>query len=217
MSNKSFSYTNMLKGNITQAILKTLLEDSEYSVVPFGIEEVFREIKEMNDEDKVNIPTVLWKMPDFIILNKCRNDFRMVEVKYRKQFNIQTKKSLKKELAKQLKSWNPLFLILFLGNVSEPHKPSKIIRATKLTLDEKENILVSTNKNDNKPIEAVRFWELPRVQDIFTNLSEQKKYDGKTISQIIPLIEAFKSLEKHIEKWADYCISEVVPKICTVC
>ena len=214
MSNKSFSYPNMLKGNITQTILKTLLEDVGYTVVPFGIEEVFREIKDMPFEQKHYIPTTLWKMPDFIVLDKEQKEVFMVEVKYRQCFDSKTFKDLETSLKQQLEFWNPIYLMLFSGDISgiKVKAASEVVRIARVDLIDGEPFIhyrrsLEKNPVDHCPWSKVDFSKLTFVQEVFTNLKE--KTADKTILKMTPLIETLKFIERAKSQWADYCISAV--------
>lgn len=65
-------YSNRLKGSVTQALLKSLLADAGYRVVPLGIEEAIREVTSLDKErySALELPSVLRKMPDFFIADR---------------------------------------------------------------------------------------------------------------------------------------------------
>ena len=49
-------YINRLKGAVTQTLLKSLLEDAGYRIVPLGIEEVIREVKVLTPKKSTETP-----------------------------------------------------------------------------------------------------------------------------------------------------------------
>lgn len=83
---KFMDYKNRLKGAITQVLLKSLLEDAGYRIVPLGIEEVLRELSSLEQEHykQLNLPPALRKLPDFFVADMEFKKTYLVEVKYRK-------------------------------------------------------------------------------------------------------------------------------------
>ena len=44
-------FDRRIKGAITESLVKTLLEDSDYRVIPLGIEEVVREVISLDEDE----------------------------------------------------------------------------------------------------------------------------------------------------------------------
>src|SRR6266542_3865028 len=115
------NYTNRLKASVTLVLLKTLLEDAGYRIVPLGIEAVLREVASLPKEDylKLGLPIQLRKLPDFFVANHAIDKSWLVEVKYRKRWNEEVQESLEVEIKEQVKTWHPLFLMIFVGYSEE--------------------------------------------------------------------------------------------------
>lgn len=200
MGSQNLPFDNKLKGNITQVILKTLLEDVGYNVVPFGVEEVFREIKELEKEQVIELPTTLRKMPDFIVINQDKTKVFMVEVKYRKKWDEDTKQELSETLIPQLQTWNPIYVMMFIGEIDEKltKYPARFARIAKVTLiNEQLHILyTSSTKTQETPFEwqKVDFNRLAKLQKIFPKLMDKKS--EKTLEKMLPLLETLRNLEE---------------------
>ena len=86
-------YRNRLKGALTQALLKSLLADAGYRIVPLGVEEIIREVTVLDREKylKLGLPTILREIPDFFVADASMDSYWLVEVKYRRAWNEQTR------------------------------------------------------------------------------------------------------------------------------
>lgn len=111
-------FDNKLKGAITQALLKSLLENAQYVAVPMGVEETVREIKEMGEAEylEFGFPHTLRTTPDFLVLDRVSKRSWLIEVKFRHAWNIATRDELKSTLEKQVENWGKTYLMLFLGS-----------------------------------------------------------------------------------------------------
>jgi hypothetical protein len=112
------NYKNRLKGAVTQVLMKSLLVDAGYHVVPLGIEEVIREVNFLDGKNylELHLPTPLRKMPDFFVVDKNYRKHYLVEVKYRRAWNANTFKTLYKELLEQVRCWGTIFLLAVSGD-----------------------------------------------------------------------------------------------------
>jgi len=143
-------FKNRVKGSVTQTLFKALLEDAGYQLVPLGIEEVIREVKALpiSQYMDLGLPPVLGRMPDFFIADKSFKETWLVEVKYRKQWNDNTRASLGREIEEQVKIWQPISLVLFLGErARETDTPASSIGVLRLIHAEGE-LLCSWFEND---------------------------------------------------------------------
>jgi len=144
-------YTRRLKGAITQTLLKSLLEDAGYRIIPLGIEEIIREIKVLSKKQylSLGLPKNLRKLPDFFVADRKISKVWLLEIKYRKSWNPTTRKILEPGLKQQVKEWNPLYVMLFLG---EPYKnkesPIYSMRVARLSIHNQQ--LYFTDKSGAK-------------------------------------------------------------------
>ena len=180
-------FANRLKGGITQTLLRTLLQDGGYRIVPLGIEEVIREVSVLPVDayTKLSLPRVLRSMPDFFVAREDMQQTWLVEVKYRKEWNNQTRDKLGAQIREQVRAWGPLSLIIFLGSPGKPtDTPSSWFGIVKVQcIDE---VLVVLHPDDKF---HVRWSDLTwkhfyRIQDFFTTLSGKPHYEQQTLQQI---------------------------------
>jgi hypothetical protein len=145
-------FANRLKGAVTQVLLKALLEDGGYRIVPLGIEEVIRELTMLSEEKykALKLPAILRKLPDFFVSDESLGNSWLVEVKYRKEWNNQTRESLGKAIRPQVADWNPLYLMVFLGSPAKQDEeiPSSWMGLLRLSIVHRE---VCAIDNDGKP------------------------------------------------------------------
>jgi hypothetical protein len=192
-------YKNRLKGAITQVLLKSLLEDAGYRIVPLGIEEVLRELSslEQGRYQQLNLPPALRKLPDFFVADIEFEKTYLVEVKYRKYWNASTKRCLGRTLLQQLKYWNPLVLMLFIGNpvnpASYPPTPSHYMGVLWLDYDDEHEEIFWEDRKGTYSWDSVEWGNFKRVQDIFTGVSKQ--WSEQTLYKTMSLVSSLKDLD----------------------
>jgi hypothetical protein len=78
-------FSNRLKGGITQALVRALLQDGGYRIVPLGIEEVVREVTVLPPPIylALGLPALMRSMPDFLVAQADMQRCWLIEVKYK--------------------------------------------------------------------------------------------------------------------------------------
>lgn len=191
-------YKNRLKGATTQILLKSLLEDAGYRIVPLGIEEVLRELSNLEQDHykRLKLPETLRKLPDFFVADKNFDETYLVEVKYRKNWDQNTKAELEKTLKEQVKNWSPLLLLLFIGNSTKPDlspSPAHFMKVLWLHYDEEENAIVSENSKELSYGIKESWDEFQRIQDVFVNVNE--KFSEQTLCKTMSILQGIKELD----------------------
>jgi len=193
------NYTSRLKGSVTQVLLKSLLEDAGYRIVPLGIEAVLREVASLSKEDylRLNLPIQLRKLPDFFVANHAIDKTWLVEVKYRKQWNEETQNSLEEEIKEQVTAWNPLFLMIFVGrSVEEPYtSPAYHMRIVKLVWDAQDGVLTERMDGQRCRWKYSQWNHFLRVQDVFNECASHEKWEEQTIEKTKELAITLKDLD----------------------
>jgi hypothetical protein len=107
-------FTNIVKAQITQSLIKTLFERAGYRVTRLGVEEVFDEIIHLDEEQylALNLPLTLRYLPNFLVLNQELNKAVLLEVKFRKTFDELTMQSLYEELKRQREYWPASYAVI---------------------------------------------------------------------------------------------------------
>ena len=110
-------FTNIVKGQVTQILVKTLFERVGYRVTRLGVEELFYEVVHLDAKAYANLklPENLRFLPDFLIAEPDISKAFLLEVKFRKKLDINSAKTLYATLSKQRKYWPDSYCILILG------------------------------------------------------------------------------------------------------
>src|SRR4051794_32968296 len=95
-------FKNVVKGQITQSLLKTLMERVGYRVTRLGVEELFGEIKYLDLEQylALGLPLNLRFLPDLLVAEPDMQKVSLVEVKFRQEFSERSMESLHRDLKK---------------------------------------------------------------------------------------------------------------------
>ncbi|MGE4545983.1 MAG: hypothetical protein AB7D06_17985 [Pedobacter sp.] len=123
-------FSNIVKGQVTQTLVKTLFEESGYRVERLGIEELIRDVKKLDKESykALSLPNSLRKIPDLFITDACMDNAWLVEVKYRRRLDKRNTQSLCKVLQNQYAFWPDTYVILINGDSIDEKKHQDIIR-----------------------------------------------------------------------------------------
>lgn len=180
-------YSARVKGSITQSLLKSLLADAGYRVVPLGVEEVVREVSNLDNNAyaALDLPNVLRRMPDFFVADRELSKTWLVEVKFRKEWNEDVHKVLGKQLRDQVKHWKPIYLIIFLGTPAKIIEgyPSAWIGVAKLTYADDEIYVTSECGKEEKKWDDISWPYFSRIQKVFSKLDTKEKWNGNTLKK----------------------------------
>jgi hypothetical protein len=113
-------HDTLLKGNIFKEIVKVLLEKSDYTVIPYGYENSFSNIrKALSEKQKHDSETArrIRSSPDLLVFDEETKDVRLVEVKMSSYAFPQLNK--KGQIETYKKFWNDAIMVLVTphGNV----------------------------------------------------------------------------------------------------
>lgn len=118
----AMDFTNVVKGQITQSLIKTLFERAGYRVTRLGVEELFVEVTQLDEKQykALNLPLALRYLPDFLMADSTLNKAFLLEVKFRKDFNESTTQSLHYELTRQRVFWPDSYAVILIATSSAP-------------------------------------------------------------------------------------------------
>lgn len=90
-------------------------EQGKYTVIPFGYENIFPEIflQRNNFEGAQRAIDNIRHAPDYTLISAKKEKVYLVEVKYRKEMNIEEIKTI---AAKQIQRWNPSCIFVATQN-----------------------------------------------------------------------------------------------------
>lgn len=181
-------FSNRLKGNITQSLVRALLQDGGYRIVPLGIEEVVREVAVLPQDQytALGLPNVLRSMPDFFVSQADMQSCWLVEVKYRKTWNDATRKTLGDQIKPQVEAWGLVYLIVFLGSSAKKDTslPSSWFGVHKLAIREGELWTLQKDGTPYKKWDELLWQHFYRVQDFFPALSGKPQFEQQTLQQV---------------------------------
>jgi len=110
-------FKNVVKGQLTQSLLKTLMERVGYRVTRLGVEELFGEIKYLDLKQylALGLPLNLRFLPDLLVAEPDMQKVSLVEVKFRREFGEQSIDSLYLDLKKQREHWPDSYAIIMIA------------------------------------------------------------------------------------------------------
>lgn len=201
------NFNNRIKGSVTQGIIEVLLKDAGYNIVPLGIEEIIRELQLLTpiQYTSLNLSNTLRSLPDFFVSEPDFAKTYLVEVKYRSKWSNRTKDSLKETIEEQVKQWQPVFLILFLGEKArDSETPASYLGVLKLAHKDNELGAMVTRVNHGgglgeytttevfKPWDQIDWNDFKRFHDVFLRVSDS--FEASTISKSVDLVKGLKEI-----------------------
>lgn len=190
-------FKNRLKQELSQGVLKCLLEDCGYRVIPLGIESIIKEITSLEKEayKKLDFSDSVRFLPDFCILDQSLKHKFIVEVKYRWDWNG----NILKKVSKQVKMFKDIILVIFIGNPqTDRHTvPSTYIRCCRMYMSEQNQVCAEVKDTsgrdktkeifvEKEDLSKLNWWDLRILQNYFSDLETSKQEKS--------LVEAIKSI-----------------------
>jgi hypothetical protein len=192
-------FANRIKGSVTQSLLRALLEDSGYRIVPFGIEEVWRELSLLSESEylALRLPIKLRQLQDFFVASQSFKRTWLVEVKYRKEWSEEVRETLGLQLKDQVASWSPLYLMMFLGKAAKRNAgtPSAWMGMLRLEVEDGELVARSLDGTRSTSWDKVTWETFCRIQSVFTTLSDRDKWHEQTLCKVQSLLPQLAALD----------------------
>jgi hypothetical protein len=191
------NFNSRVKGTITQSLIKVLLKDAGYNIAPLGIEEIIKELQMLPplQYKALNLSQTLRSLPDFFVSLPNFEKTYLVEVKYRARWNESTKAVLKSALTNQVQQWQPVYLILFLGEKARTNDtPASYLGVVRLECHEGELGFIEEGPEGElfHPWEDLQWDCFRRLHDIFTEV--HTRYEDSTITKAVALVKSMKSV-----------------------
>jgi len=202
-------FENRLKRELSQGVLKCLLEDCGYRVIPLGIEAVIKDIACLEKEAYKNLDfsDAVRFLPDFCILDQNLKHKFIVEVKYRWNWDG----NILKRVSNQVRMFKDIILVVFIGNpqsgkhtVSSTHRswPSTYVRCCKMYTSEQNRVYAEVKDTkgrdttkaifvEEEDLSKLNWWDLRILQNYFSDLetSKQEKSLVKAIKSISGILK----------------------------
>lgn len=193
-------FQNRLKGSVTQALIKALLTDAGLSVVPLGIEEVVRDVADLDEAQyrSLQLPTQLRTLPDFFVANAERTSTWLVEVKFRRTWNDESRDELLETLREQARHWSPLYLVLLWGETPSNFQtyPSSWLKAGKLVWRDGDLYLESNDRA--KLFSACDWTDFSKIQEVFPQLNSRASWDAAALSLTVQVSRGLVDLQRRL-------------------
>lgn len=116
-------FSSMIKGQVTQSLLTSMLVNAGYRVSRLGVEEQLPEINYMDWQtyDRLALPRELRSLPDLLVATLDVSKAFLVEVKFRREFTRPQLAGLLKQIEPQMAAWPGTVVVLFIAEpVGEP-------------------------------------------------------------------------------------------------
>ena len=113
----TIEFGNLVKAQVTQALLTALLERRGYRVSRLGIEELFGEVKfiDLPKYMSLNLPPQLRTLPDLLVAAIDMSKVFLVEVKFRARFDESVAASVRHDLEHQRQHWPQSYAVLMIA------------------------------------------------------------------------------------------------------
>lgn len=196
-------FESRIKKEMTEGIVRAILEDAQYRVIESGVEKVWREVAHMSAEDyaKLAFPDAMRRMPDLTVMDATQTEKYLVEVKYRGKWD----KSLFDEIVDQVQLFQDMVLVSVNADPPNQYKryyPSTYLRCCRVRL-EKDKIRVQMRRKLSAPQDPVKAKDEPRTEYQHYWLDMDKLHDGDSLwwamsplEEVFPLLQT-KSLDDN--------------------
>lgn len=185
------NFENRIKKEMTEGIVKAILEDAGYRVIDSGIEKVIRELSCLSQVEYQNLeyPDAMKHLPDFTVMDREQKKKYLVEVKYRSNWS--------KEILLEVKDKVKIFgkLILISVNANPPFEktrniPSEFLRCCNLRFAGDKYEVELSEQDWPRPYGSRIFywkdvdditddqklwWRMSPLQDKFTELKSRRE------------------------------------------
>jgi hypothetical protein len=183
-------FENRIKKEMTEGIVKAILEDAGYRVIDSGIEKVIRELSCLSALEYANLayPDAMSNLPDFTVMNNEQTEKFLVEVKFRSKWN----RDLFQEIRRQVEIFGELVLVSINAMPSNPKGykyPSTYLRCCRVKFKDGKYFVQLKFEDDAgwkhywRDFEEIEFndntwWAMSQLDKVFTKLND-KELDAK--------------------------------------
>lgn len=189
-------FSNRIKKEMSEGVIRAILVDAGYRVIGLGIENVIREAECLTalEYAGLDFPRAMKSLPDLLVMNKEQTEKHLVEIKYRSNWNA----SIFDEIEDQVHLFKQIVLVYLnskppLGEGTTP-SPSSYLRCC-LVRSNNNVIEVQLHSHDTVrwiPREklgehAGQWWGLQRIQDILPRVGDSK--EEKTLMKAVEALQ----------------------------
>ena len=186
------NFSNRIKKEMSEGVMRALLEDAGYRVVSSGIENMLREVCMLLEENykRLGLPVAMRCLPDFSVTDKDLTEHHPVEVKYRTKWD----KKVFEDLKKQILVLRAMVVVFIVGEPPKGkhahNKPSQFLRCCRVRCDDQDHLVIEVTPASGQ-IEWVDpqsgapealWWQLAPLQTLFPKIATKRKEQTMTIA-----------------------------------
>lgn len=184
-------FSNRIKKEMTEGIVRAILVDAGYRVISLGIESVVREIECLTalEYAGLDFPKAIRSLPDLLVMDKEQTDKNLIEIKYRSSWSA----TIFDEIEEQVHLYKQLVLI-YLNSTppldGKEASPGSYIRCCHVRSNNNvvEAYLSSHNEMKWVPRNEIgdhlgQWWGLKLIQDVLPKVNDAK--DAKTLLKAV--------------------------------
>jgi hypothetical protein len=195
---------------MTEGIVKAILEDAGYRVIDSGIEKLIRELSCLSNLEygALNYPAAMRRLPDFTVMNREQTEKFLVEVKYRSQWGM----SLLQEVREQVELFGELVLVSVNAkpdNKLNLYLPSTYLRCCRLRMRDSQYQVQLKYENDQgwnhywkavdelqaeAYLDATLWWGMSPLDRVFTLLEEDRMETRQVLYKAIQSLSGILTL-----------------------
>ncbi len=183
-------FEGRIKKEMTEGIVRAILDDAGYRVIDYGLEKTVREVTPMSLQEvmRLALPSAVRNAPDLFVLEQDQSCKWLVEIKYRSQWD----RAVLESLEAQVREYEEIVLISVFANAPTLKKitkqlPSRYLRCCRLRY-RNDRFEVEVGKDRKtftwEPVASVPddtrlWWKMRPIQEIFPRIGERA--EGRTL------------------------------------
>jgi hypothetical protein len=186
----TWNFADIVKGQVTQTILSTVLEGVGYRVRRLGVEELIPEIRGREGAKIRNsLPERLRFIPDLVVIEPDTGETYLVEVKFRRALSDSVFALLLREIDARRRHWPEAFTVMMVANAKQDRGYHQdYIRVIPPDL--------SADQIKQSGSSALERWEkLPHLQETFRRIFGAMD-NQQIIDSITPVLRDLAKLEQ---------------------
>lgn len=185
-------FSNRIKKEMTEGIVRAILVDAGYRVISLGIESVVREIECLTalEYAGLDFPKAIRSLPDLLVMDKEQTEKNLIEIKYRSSWSA----TIFDEIEEQVHLYKQLVLI-YLNSApplsdGKETSPGSYIRCCHVRSNNNIVEAYLSGRNGMKWVprneigdHSGQWWGLKLIQDVLPKVNDAK--DAKTLLKAV--------------------------------
>lgn len=190
-------FEGRIKKEMTEGIVRAILDDAGYRVIDYGLEKTVREVTPMSLQEvmRLALPDVVRHAPDLFVLDRDQSRKWLVEIKYRSNWD----RTVLESLEAQVREYEEIVLVSVFANAPTlkpmpKDPPSRYLRCCRLRFrNERFEVEVGKDRKTSAweevasvPDDKYLWWKMRPIQEVFPQIGERA--EGRTLINAITAI-----------------------------